>query len=174
MNPEELVRRVAERFIEDVTAEDVEGYKRPKNMVPVWNKEKERVVYVLPETMKEEGGVYENLDPDDLNSRGKPTYLRHPGQPQLPRKPKKPHKPQINRKPLPAPIAPPRHPDDRRNLPPRKPTRVKKVKPPKVPHVPRYEEFKRKKRYLQPVQADNATPERVLQKFLDALASSGV
>lgn len=169
MTPEEelLVARVAERFL-------LEAYKRPQNMVPVWNKEKERTVYVLPETMKEEGGVYEGLDEDELNSQGKPTFLRHPGQPQLPRKPKKPHKPKINRKPLPAPLHPPVHPSDRPNLPPRKPSRVKKVKPPKVPHPPKPEDFKRKKKYVSPRQADDASPERVVQKFLARFVSSGV
>ena len=163
---EEQARRVAERF--------EEAYDRPKNMVPVWNKDKERTVYVLPDTLKEEGGTYEKLNPDDLNSQGKPTYLRHPGQPQLPRKPKKPHKPKIPRKPLPAPLHPPIHPSDRKNLPPRKPTRVKPVKPPKVPHVPNWEEFRRRKRYVQPVQADDASAETVRRKFLARIQFPGV
>lgn len=167
MNHEALVRQVVARFLA--------SYKRPDNMIPVWNRETERTVYVLPETLKEESGTYEKLDPDDLNSEGMPSFLRHPGQPQLPRKPKKPHKPKIPRKPLPAPLLPPMHPSDRKNLPPRKPTLVKKVKPPKVPHMPNIEEYRRKKRYVQPVQAsDNATAERVVQKFLDRLAASGV
>ncbi len=164
MSPEEqLVRRVAERFME--------AYKRPKNMVPVWNKVKERTVYVLPETMKEEGGIYEKLDPDDQNSEGKPAPLRHPGQPHLPRKPKKPHKPEINRKPLPAPLHPPLHPSDRKNLPPKKPKPVPLVKPPKVPQPPKHQDFRKVKRYLH---ADDASSERVVQKFLDRLVSSGV
>jgi hypothetical protein len=163
---EELVRRVAERF-------RVEAYKRPKNMVPVWNKDKERTVYVLPETMKEEGGKYEKLPDNELDSQGKPTPLRHPGQPQLPKKPQKPHKPQIKRKPVPAPLHPPLLPIERRNLPPKKPKAVPHyhVKPPKVPHPPNTEDFKRVRRNLK---ADDAVPERVLQKFLDEIQFSGV
>ncbi len=160
MNPEGQARRVAERFLE--------GYKRPKNMVPVWNKDTERTVYVLPETLESEGGKYERLPADELDSQGKPTFLRHPGQPHLPRKPKKPHKPPIPRKPLPAPPHPPLHPSDRKNLPPRKPKPVPKVKPPKVPQPPKHQDFRRVRRYLY---ADDANPERVLQKFLDGLRS---
>jgi hypothetical protein len=163
MAPVEQARRVAERF--------VEAYKRPDNMVPVWNKHKERTVYVLPDTLKEEGGKYEKLPAEELDSQGKPTFLRHPGQPQLPAKPKKPHKPPVNRKPIPAPPHPPLHPTDRKNLPPREVVPVKRVKPTKVPHPPKHQDFKRVKRYLK---SDNAAPERILQKFLDRLASSGV
>jgi hypothetical protein len=153
-----LTERVVRRFLE--------AYKRPDNMVPVWNTEKERTVYVLPETLKEEGGKYEKLDPDDTNSQGKPTYLRHPGQPQLPRKPKKPRKAPIERKPIPAPPHPPLHPSERKNLPPRKPTPVKPVKPPKVPEPPKHQDFKKVKRYLK---ADDELSASVVQKFLARL-----
>lgn len=173
MSPEGQAERVVERFL-------VEAYKRPKNMVPVWNKVKERTVYILPETMKEEGGIYEKLPDNELNSEGKPTVLRHPGQPHLPKKPKKPHKPPIKRKPVPAPPHPPLPPDKRKPLPPKKPKPVPHnyVKPPKVPHPPNIEDYKRVRRYLKAEDLDQEyfddMADRVLQKFLDRLASPGV
>jgi hypothetical protein len=160
---EEQARRVAERF--------EEAYDRPKNMVPVWNKDKERTVYVLPDTLKEEGGTYERLPANQLDSHGKPAPIYHPGQPQLPRKPKKPHKPHIYRTPPPAPIHPPIPPIDRERLPPRKPRPVKPVKPPKVPRPPKPQKHKVVRKYLK---ADNASPETVLRKFLARIQFPGV
>jgi hypothetical protein len=158
----DLVHRVIARFLEG-------KYTRPKNMIPVYNTDKERIVYVLPETLQEEAGVYQKIPPSKLNTEGKPAPHRHPGQPHLPRKPKKPHKPEIVREPPPAPLHPPIPP--KHVLPPKKPKPVKHVKPPKVPVPSPPQKYRKVKRYLY---ADDPLALRVVEKYLDGLNEPGV
>lgn len=142
--------RVVARFLE------ARKYTRPKNMIPVYNQDTERIVYVLPETLKDDSATYKKVPDSQLNTEGKPAPMRRPGQPHLPRKPKKPHKPEIPRDPPPAPIHPPiiRKP----RLPPKEPKPVKLVKPPKVPEPSPPPKYKRVKKYL--------FAARVVEKFL--------
>lgn len=144
-----------------IVARFKEAYKRPTNMVPVYNKDTERVVYVLPETLKDEAALYEKIPPSKLNTEGKPAPRRHPGQPHLPKKPKKPHKPEVPREPPPAPLHPPIPPKLR--LPPKEPKPVKPVKPPKVPEPSPPQRYKKLKRYMY---ASEKIVLRVVQKFI--------
>ena len=146
-----LAYRVATRF-------DA-AYKRPTNMVPVENQDSERIVYVLPETLKEQPGEYKKIPESQLDTNGQPSHPRHPGQPELPRKPKKPHKPEIPRDPPPAPIHPPIPP--KTVLPPKRPKPVKRVKPVKVPEPSPRPKWEKRKRFLHPTAA-----ERVAARFL--------
>lgn len=148
-----------------IVARHLQGrkYTRPKNMVPVEDKETERTVYVLPETLQEEGGKYEKIPPSQLNTEGQPAPERRPGQPHLPRKPKKPHRPDITRDPPPAPVHPPIPPKER--LPPKKPKPVPPLKPPKVPKPSEPQRWEREERYLHATEQNL----RVVQKYLDAL-----
>jgi len=95
---------------------------------PAWNKKKDRVVYVLPETLQEESSTYKDIPEDrehHVETRGKPR------KPRRPKKPRKPDKPEIPRGTTPAPIKPPVVP---RPVPKLKPVpRVKPVKPVKLP-----------------------------------------
>ena len=75
-----LADRVLSRYLE------ARRYTRPDNMVPVYNTDKERIVYVLPETIQEESGTYKRVPPSKLDTEGKPAPQRHPGQPRLPKK----------------------------------------------------------------------------------------
>jgi len=99
---------------------------------PVYNRDKDRVVYVLPETLKERADTYEKMPESELGHDKKvdPKGPRR-RQVQLPEKPQKPHKPEIDRNPPPRPIKPP-HPE-REPLSPKEPTPVKPVTAPKLP-----------------------------------------
>lgn len=96
--------------------------------VPVRNRDLDRVVWVLPETLKEHSSEYEKVNPRDLerpSRRGKPT---------LPHKPKKPRPSRVHKDPIPSPVKPPI--PDPLPKPPIPVKRVKLVKPPKVPEAP--------------------------------------
>lgn len=152
-----LAERVAERW--------ARKYTRPKNMVPVENKDTERIVYVLPETVLEEGGKYQKVPESKLDTSGKPAPLLHPGQPHLPQKPRKPHKPEIPRDPPPAPIHPPI--PRKRVLPPKRPKPVKVVPPPKVPEPSKPKRWEKVKRFLQAYDHDPMIS-RVIERWLFA------
>ena len=92
---------------------------------PAINKKKDRIVYVLPETLDEEGGTYEPVPKErahHLKYKGKP---RHPDKPA---KPEKPHKPDIPRATTPAELHPPKVPKPLPPIP-----KIPQVKP--VPHL---------------------------------------
>src|SRR5271165_6813437 len=113
-----LVERVVVRHLEA---------RNQKPLEPAINKEKDRVVYVLPETLHEDSSTYEsypNDEKDHIKNKGKPQ------RPERPRKPKRPKKPEIPRGTTPAPLHPPRRPQPALPVPP-----VPKVK--KVPLVKR-------------------------------------
>lgn len=153
--------RVVERFLQ------ARKYTNPTTEVPVFNTDTERVVYVLPETLKEEPGKYKKVPPSKLDTQGKPAP-RRPGQPHMPQKPKKPHQPEIPRDPPPAPIHPPVPPKKR--LPPKQPKPVPELKPPKVPEPSPPHRWKKVKRILY---ADDPL-KRVVEKYLDQLPDLGV
>lgn len=91
----ELVERIVARYLEA---------RNHKPKVPAINKKKDRVVYVLPETLKEDSATYEKFPADKedhVKNKGKPQ------RPQRPRKPQKPRKPEIPRATVPAPVRPP-------------------------------------------------------------------
>lgn len=115
--------------------------------IPVYNKRKDRVVYVLPETVQQKPGVYEKVPATMLDNDGKiePKGPRR-RQPHLPRKPRKPYRPEIDRKPPPTPVHPPVPPKP--PLPPKAPKPVKPVKPPKVPEPSKPNKYRRLKKYL--------------------------
>lgn len=148
-----LADKVAERWARE--------YKRPDNMVPVKNKDTDRTVYVLPETIQEEGGLYQKIPESKLDTTGQPAPLLHPGQPHLPAKPKKPHKPEIPRDPPPAPIHPPV--PRKHLLPPKRPKPVKPVSPPKVPEPSKPHRWKRVK---QDLYASDPLALRVVERWL--------
>ena len=158
----DLVHRVIARFLEG-------KYTRPKNLVPAYNADKERIVYVLPETLKEDSSTYQKLPPSKLDTEKKPAPMQHPGQPHLPKKPKKPHKPEIPREPPPAPIHPPIPP--KRRLPPKQPKPVKVLIPPKVPQPSPPPKYKKVDRYLF---AEASMAQRVVEKYLDLINDPGV
>lgn len=134
----DLVHRVAARFIEALRV-------AATTEIPVINMDSERVVYVLPETLKQQPSDYKKLPPSKLDTEGKPAP-RRPGQPHMPEKPRKPYRPEIPREPPPARVHPPMPPKPR--LPPKQPKPVPPLKPPKVPQPSAAREFKKVKRFL--------------------------
>lgn len=146
-----------------VVARYLGAYKRPENMIPVENQDSERVVYVLPETLKEEPGKYKKVPESRLDTTGKPSHSRRPGQPRLPQKPRKPRKPEIPRDPPPAPIHPPVPPKP--TLPAKRPKPVPHLKPPKVPEPSPKPKYEKRKRFLYPTAS-----ERIVEKYLAAIA----
>lgn len=126
-----MARRVVARYLEAT------------NEVPVRNKDTGRIVYVTPETLREDGSRFESVSHDDLkpeHQRGKPTP------PRKPKKPKRPHKPR-DPIPIPKPYAkpplPPKIPKPVKRVPLVKPVPV--VEPPrprKTPLLPARERYK--------------------------------
>lgn len=114
------VRRVVARYLESVEE------------IPVRNKDLDRIVWILPETMKEEPGTYQRVNKRDLL----PIHKRD--KPRQPEKPQKPHRPRWHRDTIPAPVKPPVPPK------PIKPPRpVKPLKPLKRPPRPEPPEARR-------------------------------
>lgn len=103
---DDMARRVVARYLEAA------------EKTPVRNKDTGRIVYVTPETLREDGSRFEPASHDDL----KPEHLR--GKPTPPKKPHKPRKPHRPKDPIPVPkpyVKPP--------LPPKIPKPVKPVRP---------------------------------------------
>lgn len=121
-------RRFAERVAARFLAE--------KKEIPVYHKKRDRIVYVLPETIEKKPETYERIpeDHDDhVLNKGKPR------KPAKPRKPRRPHKPEIPRAVTPAPVKPPEKPKPVKPVPPLKPLKpVKPVKPPTPPKPRRW------------------------------------
>lgn len=109
----EMARRIVARYLEAVQE------------IPVRNKETGRIVYVLPETLRDEPSRFQRISPAELELDER---QGRPAQPEKPRKPRKPHKP---RDPIPIPPPYPKPP-----LPPKLPKPPKRVKPVKPVPVP--------------------------------------
>ncbi len=107
---------------ERVAARHLARQEKPR--IPVVNKDKDRIVYVLPETADEESGTYERIPQDSeghIKNKGKPR------RPTRPKKPRQPHRPEIPRATTPAPTRPPKRPLPVLPVPPVPP--VKRIKP---------------------------------------------
>lgn len=111
--------------------------------IPTFNRKKDRVVYVLPDTLKEKSDTYEKI-PED-----KTDHVEHKGKPEMPAKPQKPrhpHKPTLPRGLGPAPIRPPIPPVPIKPVDPVKPVKpIPPVKTPEPPKKPRKWELKKPK-----------------------------
>lgn len=143
--------------------------KKRQKEVPVVNKDKERVVYVLPETVTEESETYQKVPPSRLDSDGHiDPHAPRRRQQHLPVKPQRPHRPEIPRVPPPSPPHPPMAPKP--PMAPRKMKPVRHLKPPKVPKPLEPNKYKRVKRYMQG--ADDAQIERVA-RILDRYEDDG-
>lgn len=136
--------------------------------LPVYNKDLDRYVNVLPETLKEHGGKYEKIPDTELDHDG---HVDQHGtrrrQPHLPRKPQKPHRPWIPRDPPPSPLHPPAPP----KLPmlPKQP-KIHLLKPPKVPKPPEPHRYERYKRFLKDAdEAHVAQVARVVQRYIETI-----
>lgn len=116
--------------------------------IPVYNRDKDRIVNVLPKTQQEHSDLYEKV-PDSRLDHDKHVDKHAPRrrQPHLPQRPKKPHRPGIERKPPPSPVHPPMPPKP--HMEPKKPVPVPYLKPPKVPVPSPSKKYKRVKKYLQ-------------------------
>ncbi len=91
ISPVDLARRVVARYLgETVITEE--------SQVPVRNRETGRIVYVLPETLRDEPERFEHITPDEADPHDR---FRRPHKPQ---KPRKPHKPYWHRDPIPIPV----------------------------------------------------------------------
>ena len=115
-----LVERIVIRHI---TAEE--------QKIPAWSKEKDRVVYVLPETLKSESETYERIPEENTHHIEEHGKARSPKKPHVP----KVHKPEVPRALTPAPIKPPQPPKPPKPVPHLKPH---EIKPPKVPEPPKH------------------------------------
>lgn len=96
--------------------------------IPVRNRDTGRIVYVVPETMKEDSSRFETVSPEDL----KPPSHRH--KPTPARRPQKPRKPHIEHEPIPVPVPYQHAPDPPK--PAKTPKPVQRVKPIKIPEPP--------------------------------------
>ncbi len=115
----DIAYRVVTRYLEA----------RSKDLVPARNKETGRLVYVLPETLKQDSSRFERVSPDEI----KPEGFEH--RPRPPKQPAKPDKPHVPRDPLPMR---PRYPKPPQPVKLPKPPRLRKpVKPVPVPEPPR-------------------------------------
>ncbi len=121
----------------------------------------DRVVYVVPETLKDNPGKYKKIPPSELNDSGHLGDPKHPGQPSQAKRPQKPHRPAIERDPPPARIHPPipAHPPE----PAKRPKPVPPLKLPKVPEPDKPQEWKKEKRYL------SASVVRVMARWLNGV-----
>jgi len=118
--------------------------------IPVKNKDTDRTVYVLPETLKEHPGRFQKVPPDKA---GDPRWR---GKPKPPARPRKPEKPEVPRDPPPAPIRPPIKKKPVKLMKPV--TEVPEVSPMKVPEPSPPRRWKKLKR----LQASEAVVERYL------------
>lgn len=146
-------------LVERVVARHLEARKH-KPLEPAINKKKDRVVYVLPETLKKDVSTYEAYPKDEkdhIKNRGKPQ------RPARPRKPKRPHKPEIPRAVEPAPLRPPRKPQPAQPVSPV--PLVKKVPLVKRPGDNLDEKRKWKVQRPKPLQASDISS-RVVERFL--------
>jgi hypothetical protein len=145
--------RVVERYI---LAR--QGKPRQKE-IPVRNRDTGRIVYVVPETLKEETTRFETVTQDDL----KPPASRHkPTQARKPRKPDRPHRPEA---PIPVPkpyLKPPQPPKPAKTPKPVKP--LKPIEPMKVPEPVKHPLIPGRKQYRK-------IAERVVDRFLSMPAS---
>ncbi len=128
---DELAHRVAARFL-------------AREEEPAYNRKKDRVVYILPETLKARPDTYEKVPDDEkdhIEDKGKPE------KPKKPRPPHHPHKPEIPRAQTPAPVRPPKPVPIPPPLKPVKPIKpIKLVKPP-TPPEPREWKVEKPKMY---------------------------
>lgn len=102
---------------------------RGKDTLPVQNKDTGRVVYVLPETLKEEPSRWDRISPEKPHPEGEPRK-----QPERARKPRKPRKPHVPKPVVPIPVPYQRPPLPIKHLKP--PKRVRPVGPVPVPEPP--------------------------------------
>jgi hypothetical protein len=103
--------------------------------IPVKNKDTGRVVYVLPETLRDQPQDFEKLSPNE-DPRKRPERAERPD---------KPRRPRIPRDPPPAPVKPPRPPKPPKVPKPPKP--VPTLDPPKVPEPSPFRKWKKLKEY---------------------------
>ena len=122
ISPVDLARRVVARYLgETVITEE--------SQVPVRNRETSRIVYVLPDTLRDEPERFERITPDEADPHD--TSRR----PRRPAKPKKPRKPYWHRDPIPIPVRYLKPPQPLKRI---KPVPlVKPVKPVPIPEPPR-------------------------------------
>jgi hypothetical protein len=148
----EAAQRIADRWAR-------KDKKRTKG-IPVRNKETDRTVYILPETLKDDPSRFEKLRPTTV---GDPRWR---GKPKPPAKPVKPTKPEVPRDPPQAPIRPaiPK----KRIKPTKRVTRVPEVKTPKVPVPSEPHRWKKEKRF-QP-HASTAV-EALVDRYLNSLTA---
>lgn len=140
-------------------AERVAARVAEKIEIPAWSKDKERIVYVLPETLESQPDKYERIPNDDHHR------VEEHGKPRKPKKPKparKPRKPEIPRAVTPAPVKPPESKKPVKPVPAVKPPKpVKPVKPPTPPKKPRRWKVDKPKVYHHKTAA-----ERVVLRYL--------
>jgi hypothetical protein len=106
------------------------------NEVPAKNRDTGRIVWVLPETLRDNPGKFQKPRPDeDPTNEG----------PKPPAKPAKPRRPRIPLDPPPAPIKPPEPPEVPE--PPKIPSVPEPADPPKVPKPSPHRKWKIKKKY---------------------------
>lgn len=114
---EAMAGRVVDRYLEAVEE------------IPVRNRDTDRIVYVLPETLRDEPDRFQRVTPDEADPHD--TSRR----PRRPKKPRKPRKPYWHRDPIPIPVPYKKPPMPLKRIKP-----VPKVKPPKpvpIPEPPR-------------------------------------
>jgi hypothetical protein len=135
-------------LVVDPLAQRVAARWAKKEEIPVYNRDKDRIVNVLPKTQVEKSDLYEKV-PDSRLDHDKHVDKHAPRrrQPHLPQRPKKPHRPMIPRHPPPSPTHPPMPPKP--HMAPKPPVPVPHLKPPKVPEPSEQLKYKRVKKYLQ-------------------------
>jgi hypothetical protein len=107
--------------------------------IPVKNKETDRTVYVLPETLKEQPDRFQKLRPNEVGD------VRWRGKSKPPRFPKRPERAEIPRDPPPAPIRLPKLP---KPIKPPKPVKiVPMLKPPKIPKPSPFRQWRTEKQF---------------------------
>lgn len=115
-------------------------YIRATEEVPVRNKELDRIVWVLPETLREDSSKYERINPRDLIDPQKR------GKPKPPQKPRKPSRPTWHKVTLPAPVKPPIRPKPVK--PPAPVKHLKPLKPIPIPVPPKSRKWKVEKPHV--------------------------
>ena len=130
-------------------------YKKREDGVPVKNKDTERTVYVLPETLKKHPDEFTRVPEDKA---GDPRWR---GKPKPPRQPEGPEKPEVPREAPPAPIRPQQEKEPVSQM--KEVNEVQPVKPMKepTPSPPR--------RWKQPKKFQPTAAESVLRRYLEAL-----
>jgi hypothetical protein len=118
-----------------------QAYKPRTKGVPVKNTESDtgRTVYVNPETLENDPGQFQKIQPDHA---GDPRWR---GKPKPPKRPARPQKPEVPRDPPPAPVRPQ---DPKKLVKPAKPVvEVKDVPKMKVPEPSPQRRWKKLKKF---------------------------